>query len=193
MAVHENAYRVASGGTAAGSPRASRFAVLRTLSAEIVLETILMLLVGALFAYMLLDSVPWHPDVARLPRIASGTGLVILAIYVVRRVRSYGKPSEKAQILDLGFDEEGLDQRTIVTRTLRFILTTVGLFVGCWLIGFHSAIPLYVFAYLVKWGNVRWYWALAAAAFFEAYMLVAYDLTIQALWPVPALIWPLDK
>jgi hypothetical protein len=155
------------------------------LSVENVLEIILMLLVGSLFAYMFIDSLSWHPDVARLPRIASSVGIVVLIIYIIRRVRSASRPGPKHAILDLGFDEEGLDRRTILSRTARFLLTTVGLFVGCWLFGFHTAIPVYVFGYLLVWGHVRWYWCLAAAVFFEAYMLVAYDLTIHAQWPEP--------
>ena len=160
-------------------------------STEIILECIFILLVAALFAYMFVDSLPWHPDVARLPRISSGLGLFVLAIYTVQRVRTFSHRRAKRQILDLGFDEEGLDRRTIVTRTARFILTTVALFAGCWLIGFHTAVPLYVFAYLVVWGHVRWYWALAAALFFEAYMVVTYDFAVHAQWPEP-LFGPFD-
>jgi hypothetical protein len=167
-------------------------ASLRRLRTEIVLEIVLIFLVASIFSYMLLDSLDWHPDVARLPRISSGVGLTVLAIYVYRRIQMYGKNAEKAAILDLGFDEEGLDRRTIVTRTLRFVLSTLALFLGCWLIGFHSAIPLYVLGYLVVWGKVRWYWAVAAAVFFEAYMLIAYDYAIHAQWPEP-IFGPFDK
>jgi hypothetical protein len=166
--------------------------VTRRVSTEVVLEIILITLVGAVFGYMFIDSLAWHPDVARLPRIASGAGLIVLLLYVVRRIRTWGQLTERGAILDLGFDEEGLDRRTIVIRTLRFVLSTTALFLGCWLIGFHSAIPLYVFGYLVVWGKVRWYWALAAAAFFVAYMVIAYDLAIHAQWPEP-LFGPFDK
>jgi hypothetical protein len=169
-----------------------RLAIPRRLTTELVLEIILIGLVGAIFTYMLVDSLTWHPDVARLPRIASGAGLLVLTIYVVRRILTYGRLGEKAAILDLGFDEEGLDRRTIVVRTSRFVLSTVALFLGCWLIGFHSAIPLYVLGYLVVWGKMRWYWALAAAVFFEGYMLIAYDYAIHAQWPEP-LFGPFDK
>jgi hypothetical protein len=162
------------------------------ISTEIVLESTLIVLVGAVFTYMLVDSLGWHPDVARLPRIASGAGLIVLALYVARRLRTWGQVSERGRILDLGFDEAGLDRRTILSRTVRFVSTTTALFLGCWLIGFHTAIPLYVFGYLVVWGKVRWYWALLAAACFVAYMVVAYDVAIHAQWPEP-LFGPFDK
>jgi hypothetical protein len=182
MAIHESTPQAPPApphDTPLATPRVS------LLSPEVILETVLMLLVGGLFAYMFIDSLSWHPDVARLPRIASGVGMVVLIIYVVRRVRTFNKQGPRQAILDLGFDEEGLDRRTILTRTARFLLTTIGLFVGCWLFGFHTAIPVYVFGYLLIWGHVRWYWCLAAAVFFEAYMIVAYDVTIHAQWPEP--------
>jgi hypothetical protein len=193
MTIHESTST--NGPTTVDQPAASASSPLvspRTVTVAIILETILLLLVGSLFAYMFIDSLAWHPDVARLPRIASGTGLIVLAIYAFRRVQSYGRHSEKQAILDLGFDEEGLDRRTILTRTIRFLLTTIGLFAGCWLLGFHTAIPLYVFTYLLVWGHVRWYWCLLAAAGFEAYMVLAYDLTIHAQWPEP-IFGPFDK
>ena len=191
MAIHEEAYDVSAEQESAATPL-ERVVFRRRLSREIVLESTLIVLVGLVFIYMLVDSIGWHPDVARLPRIASGVGLGVLVLYAIRRIRSFGQGGGRARILDLGFDEEGLDQRTILWRTSRFVLTTVGLFLGCWLIGFHTAIPLYLFGYLMVWGKVRWYWAVATAVFFEAYMLFAYDLAIHAQWPEP-IFGPFDK
>jgi hypothetical protein len=191
MAIHDPTHQPAVVESAEGTPQPAA-PPRRQLSVEIALEVLLLLLVGGLFGYMFIDSLGWHPDVARLPRIASGTGLLVLVIYAVRRARSYGRQGDKQAILDLGFDEEGLDRRTIIVRTGRFVLTTLGLFAGCWLLGFHTAIPLYVFTYLFVWGHLRWYWCLLAAASFEAYMLVAYDLAIHAQWPEP-LFGPFDK
>jgi hypothetical protein len=182
-----------SGVVPANTPDVTAQGTVRSrISLEIVLEITLIVLVGCVFAYMFIDSLGWHPDVARLPRISSGVGLFVLALYVARRVRRWDQLTQRGAILDLGFDEEGLDRRTILLRTARFVGTTTALFLGCWLIGFHTAIPVYVFGYLVLWGNVRWYWAVLAAAFFLAYMVVTYDFAIHAQWPEP-LFGPFDK
>jgi hypothetical protein len=42
-----------------------------------------------------------------------------------------------------------------------------------------------VFGYLVVFARVPWYWALAAAAGFEAYMVLAYDVAVRSFWPEP--------
>lgn len=188
VALQEDAYSP----PATTTRRGTRQRIRARLSVEVVLETLFLVLVGGVFAYMLVDSLPWHPDAARLPRIASVTGLLVLVLYATRRLRWWGVAGASQAILDLGFDEAGLTRQTIVRRTLRFVLTTVALYVGCWLIGFHSAIPLYVFGYLAIWGRVPWYWCLAAAVAFELYMVLPYDLAIHATWPEP-LFGPFDK
>jgi hypothetical protein len=157
----------------------------RAFSTEVALEIVLITLCGALFSYMLAESFRVHPDVGRLPRIASAFGLVMLLLYTGHRIWTWGHRTRRGQILDLGFDEAGLDRRTIVTRTLRVVVSTAALFAGVLVFGFHVTVPVYVFAYLVLWGRVPWYWALAAALAFEAYIVLAYDTAIRAHWPEP--------
>jgi hypothetical protein len=160
----------------------------RTLT-ERALEGILMVFAGALFLFVLSESLRWSSGVALLPRIAAGFGLFMLVIYVVSRFRT--KPSAKAatQIMDLGFDEHA-DAALTRSRTLRFILTTAALFIGVWLIGFHITIPTYVFVYLITYGQVRWWWALVAALSFEAFMVVAYDVVTRQAWPDTFIVIP---
>jgi hypothetical protein len=157
----------------------------RRLSLEVALEIALIGLCGALFVYMLAESFRVHPDVGRLPRIASGFGLVMLVLYLGHRVWTWGRQLERGQIMDLGFDEAGLARSTIVTRTLRVVLSTAALFAGALVFGFHITVPLYVFGYLYFWGRLPWYWALVAAVGFEAYIVFAYDIAIRAHWPEP--------
>jgi len=157
----------------------------RRLSLEVALEIVLIGLCGAVFGYMLAESFRVHPDVARLPRIASGFGIAILVLYLGNRIWTWGRRFDRGQIMDIGFDEVGLEQRTIVTRTLRVVLSTAALFVGALVFGFHITVPLYVFGYLYFWGKVPWYWALVAAVGFEAYIVFAYDMAIRAHWPEP--------
>ena len=182
MAVHEQAKGpiAVAEVSVVEPPRASR-----RVSTEVLLETVLILLAGALFGYTLLEANRVHPDVGRLPKIAGGFGLSVLVVYLVLRVRNWGRVDADRQIMDTGFDEEGLERRHIITRTLRVALSTVALFVSIRLFGFHISVPLYIFGYLIFWGRVRWYWALVAAGGFEAYMVLAYDLAVRSHWSEP--------
>ena len=165
---------------------ATRPRVVRRISTEVVLEIVLIGLAGALFGYMLLESFRVHPDVGRLPKIAAGFGFAMLIVYLIRRALMWGRVrTATGQIMDIGFDEEGLERRDIVLRTLRVVLTLLGLFVSIRLFGFHISVPVYIFGYLLAWGRVPWYWALIAAASFEAYMVLAYDLAVRSFWPDP--------
>jgi hypothetical protein len=159
--------------------------VRRRLSLEVVLEIMLIGMCAALFSYMLVESFRVHPDVGRLPRIASGVGWLTLALYTAHRAWTWGHARGAGQIMDIGFDEEGLERRTVVGRTLRVVLSTAAFFVAILVFGFHISVPVYVFAYLFVWGKLRWYWALLAAVLFEAYIVAAYDTAIRAHWPDP--------
>src|SRR5687767_10199864 len=94
---------------------------------------------AVLFVFMLAESAKWSAGVALLPRIASSFGLVVLAIYAVQRFRPRGS---QGQIMDMGFDEGGLERSTVIERTLRFVLTTAAFLAAIWLIGFHVAVPI---------------------------------------------------
>jgi hypothetical protein len=162
-------------------------AIARRSKSERVLEAILMLFCLALFVFMLVESVKWNPGVALLPRIASSLGLIVLVVYAVQRFR----PRSQGQIMDMGFNEEGLTRSTVLERTLRFVLTTAAFFVGIWLVGFHVAVPIYMVLYLIVYGKVRWWAALLSAVGFLIFMVVAYDIVIRSVWPEPVVRLPL--
>jgi hypothetical protein len=147
-----------------------------------------MLFCGVLFLFMLAESTKWSAGVALLPRIASVFGLVVLVVYGVQRFRP---GSAQGQIMDMGFDEGGLERSTVIERTLRFVLTTAAFFAAIWLIGFHVAVPIYMVLYLIIYGKVRWWAALLWAVGFLLFMIVAYDIVIRSSWPEPVIRLPL--
>jgi hypothetical protein len=155
--------------------------------AERVLEAILMLFCLVLFVFMLVESAKWNPGVALLPRIASSLGLIVLVVYAIQRFR----PRTQGQIMDMGFNEEGLTRSVVIERTLRFVLTTAAFFIAIWLVGFHVAVPIYMVLYLTVYGKVRWWAALLSAAGFLIFMVVAYDIVIRSVWPEPVIRLPL--
>ncbi len=61
------------------------------------------------------------------------------------------------------------------------------LFVGIWVVGFHIALPTYVFGYLLFFGRVRWWWAVTAAVVFELLILGVYDRALHTTWNTPIL------
>jgi tripartite tricarboxylate transporter TctB family protein len=163
-------------------------AVVRRSRTERILEAALMLFCAVFFLFMLEESTKWSSGVGLLPRIACIFGLIVLAAYAIQRFR----PSKsRGQIMDMGFDEEGLERSVIIERTIRFVGTTAAFFVGIWLIGFHIAVPLYMLLYLIIYGKLRWWTALLSALGFLLFMVVAYDMVIRDTWPEPVIRLPL--
>jgi hypothetical protein len=160
----------------------------RQSNTERILEILLMVFCGVIFVFMLVESSKWSSGVALLPRISSGFGIIVLAIYAVQRFRPR---SAQGQIMDMGFDEEGLARSVVIERTLRFVLSTAAFFVGIWWIGFHVAVPIYMVLYLIIYGKVRWWAAVLSAIGFLIFMIVAYDIVIRSTWPEPVVRLPL--
>jgi hypothetical protein len=160
----------------------------RRSNTERVLEVLLMGFCAAIFVFMLAESMKWSAGVALLPRIASTFGLIVLSVYAVQRFRPH---RGQGQIMDMGFDEEGLERSVVIERTLRFVLTTGTLFAAIWLIGFHVAVPIYMVLYLMIYGKLRWWAAGLWALGFLVFMVVAYDIVIRSTWPEPVIRLPL--
>jgi len=156
------------------------------LTTEAVLEGIFLLLVGAVFTYLLVAARKWEAGAALVPTIIGVVGLPLLLIHVVTRVRQRNEAgTERAQILDIGFTD--VEQQVARARTIRFLASMAGLFLGIWLVGFHVALPLYVFGYLLRYGQVRWWVALAIALSFEAVLIGLYDRVLHSVWNEPVL------
>src|SRR6266508_1604442 len=114
---------------------------------ETIAEAVFLVLIGVAFVYLLIVSRGWPMAAALLPTIASGVGLPLLIVHVYRRFRQVS--GQRRRILDIGFTDEGLERRVVHLRTVQMLGTMVAMFVGIWLVGFHIALPLYVFLYLV--------------------------------------------
>lgn len=152
-------------------------------------EVFFLTLVGAFFTYLLLESWEWPLGAAFLPRLVTGLGLVLLVFYIVSRVRQTDERGKRtSRILDIGFTDAGLDRQVILARMARFFGSTAALFLGVWLVGFHIALPVYVFLYLFIYGRVRWWWAFAAALSFEAALVGLYDQVLHTSWNEPVLL-----
>ena len=177
----------------------------RLTSIEFTGEVVLLIAVGAFFVYMYWDSLPpdagafgwlpwnldWSDGVWRLPRLAVLFGTPFWFLRAVSLFRT-GASNEGGQIMDTGFLETDDDPAIVARRWVRLIGTTAGLLVGCWVFGFHIAVPVYTILYLTIFGNVKWYWTIIPAVFFESIIVGIYGYILLREWGTPvARDWPL--
>ncbi len=142
-------------------------------------------LMAIAFGYSLYSSYSWTEEAAKLPRIITTTGLVLVAIYVARHLLF--PSTSKRRILDIGRTVTDDSTLVLLIRTFKALGTTVGLIFAIWLIGFQIALPTYVFLFLRIFGRVRWWIALLWSAFFLVLIYGFFDLIIHIAWIDPAL------
>jgi hypothetical protein len=166
-------------------------ALKQRLNVEVVGEIILLVAVTAFFLYMLLLSFDWPWGARLVPQIAVAVGtpfLILRVIYVLRvlfwtRATSSVAPS---QIMDLGF-RIGDDPKGVVKRWIR-ILSAIGiLYLTIWLAGFHVALPVWIFVYMLWFGRASLLVAGGIALLFFGLIFGVYDYLIQVPWHDPPL------
>src|SRR6266542_5459190 len=160
------------------------------MSLDLVLESILVSIVTSYFIYLLLAVRDLRPEAARLPRVTALGGLVLVAAFIAQKIWHATHPQQNTalQILDTGFDEEGLSGRLVVIRTLRLTVWFGGMLGTIWLIGYHVTVPVFVFFYLLVFGETKWWLAATAGGVFFLLIYVLFDLVLHTEWPEPALL-----
>ena len=137
------------------------------------------------FAFTFWQTFEWTSQAARLPRVITVAGLVLVAAYVAFHFVS--PRSGGGRIMDIGRTRTDDDRRVVMLRTAKAIGTTFGLVLAIWLIGFQIAIPAYVFLYLLIFGHVRWWAALFWLVVFLVLVYGFFDLIIHIPWIDPVL------
>ena len=160
------------------------------MSFDLVLESILVSLVASYFIYLLLAVRDLRPEAARLPTVTALGGLVLVAAFIAQKIWDATHPRQNTavQILDTGFDEEGLSGRLVAIRTLRLAAWFGGMLAAIWLVGYHVTVPVFVFFYLLVFGETKWWLAATAGAVFFLLTYVFFDLVLHTEWPEPALL-----
>ena len=176
----------------------------RFTSLEFIGEVILLIIVGAFFVYMYLDSVPedaealgwlpwqleWDNGGWLLPRIAVLFGAPLWFWRAAALFRA-GASTEGGKIMDTGFLETDDSAAVIAWRWVQLLGTTGALLVGLWVFGFHIAVPAYTVLYLTIFGKMKWYWTLIPAVFFELIIISIYGYILLSEWGTPvARDWP---
>jgi len=160
------------------------------MSLDALLEGILVINVAGFFVYLLLAVGDLRPEAARLPRMTAIGGLVLVAVFIAQKLwrTAQRMQTPNLQILDTGFDEEGLTARLVAIRTLRVTIWFGGMLGAIWLIGYHVTIPVFVGFYLLLFGETKWWAATTAGAAYFFLIYVLFDLVLHTEWPEPALL-----
>ena len=127
------------------------------MSFDLVLESILVSIVTGYFIYLLLAVRDLRPEAARLPTVTAIGGLVLVAAFIAQKIwdATHPKQNTAVQILDTGFDEEGLSGRLVLIRTLRLGAWFGGMLAAIWFFGYHVTVPVFVFFYLLVFGEIK--------------------------------------
>jgi len=158
----------------------------RGFSLEVTGEITLLAIVGGLFLYMFIESFSWPEGSALMPRLAIGLGTPFWIARLIALVNSTRQLSSE-HIMDLGF-RTGADPKAERLRFIRICLFILGLYAAIWLVGFHIAIPLGVFFYVLVYGRAGWAWSTVLGLLFLALIVVVYDRFLNATWHDPPLL-----
>jgi hypothetical protein len=159
-------------------------------SLPLFVEFVVLLLLLGIFIFMWVESAHWPLGAALFPRVAAVLGalaIIAFAIQLVWRLRSSATVVE-GRILDLQWSTGDTDARTLKKRAFVIVASIGGLWLGVWLLGFHVAIPVYLFSQLVLLGNCRWWSATLVALAGLAIIIGVYDKLLQVSWNQPAIL-----
>jgi len=118
----------------------------------------------AVFAWAWTEARGFLPAAALLPLTVSLTGLVLGIIQLIQEVRGRSLPSPED-------GEEGVSP-AMHRRAVLFYMTIVLYYVLLWLLGFQLASTIWLFAFLLFVGGLRWHYA----AVYTMLMLVSLNL-----------------
>jgi hypothetical protein len=165
--------KVVTGGEQVGG--ASR----RRRTVESIGELLLLGLVAAFLVYLVVDSIGWPVESALVPRLAGAAAapLIVIRLYSVLR-RTSAPP---AQVMDTSF-RAGKDPRNEMRRLAGVLAYLCGMWIGIWLFGFHTAVPLSMAIYGRKAAKIGWRGTLVLYVVGLSVIVGLYDLFINARW-----------
>ncbi len=158
----------------------------RGLSVEFVGEVILLLFTGLFFAYMFIDTLDMPREAKLLPWLAVGIGGPVWLLRVENLFRWNRVTSSESEeiIMDTGF-LTGEDPKVELLGFIRISLFIAALYLGIWLFGFHVAVPIGVFLYLLIYGRAGWIWSSFAGLAFAALIIGVFDWALHVPWHDP--------
>jgi hypothetical protein len=156
----------------------------------LLVEFFVLLLLLGVFVFMWIESADWPLGAALFPRLAAVLGVLAIIAFATQllwRLRCSATFVE-GRILDLPWSTGDTDARTVKQRAYVIVASIGGLWLGVWLVGFHVAIPVYLFSQLVLLGNCRWWSATLVALAALGIIIGVYDELLQVSWNQPAIV-----
>jgi TctA family transporter len=136
----------------------------------------------------------WPADARMLPQVATGTAAlmallaVLMAWWVPVRQASVGPAAPDEMNFDLESDFGGMSHTAIARQAAKYLGLLIAFALLAWAVGVVPAIPAYVFACLLLYGE-RWLTSGLIAVLAGVFCEVVFNRVLSLAWP-PAL-WPL--
>ena len=151
---------------------------------------VFVLALGVVFGYVLYSSYDWSSDGARLPRLASVSGIVLVTGYFAQALLR--KKGARSRIMDIGRTQTEDERSVIMWRSIKAVGTTLGLVSLIWTLGFHAGMPLYVFLYIWFFGRVGRVVPVIAGVAFILILYGFFDELLNLTWNDPLWSGPRD-
>jgi hypothetical protein len=148
------------------------------------------LFVTGAMAYWVVEAIDFPSEDRFLPWLAGfftlGLALTQLGLEVRRGLRRLARPEDppevEGQVLDIALEEDQ-PPRIVAVRSATYLAWLLGLFSGIWLLGFSTALTLFLFFGLKVQGRSSWPVALGIPLVFLLLMFFIFDLYAGVLWP----------
>lgn len=177
-------------GEAAPTPLSAGTVSRRRRTVESMGELVLLGVVCAFLVYLWVDSIGWPLESALVPRLAGVVAAPLIVVrfyYVVRRTSDPPR-----QIMDTGF-RAGKDPRSEMRRLAAVMAYIGGMWVGIWLFGFHTSVPLSMAIYGRAAAKLGWRGTMLLYVVGLSVIVGLYDLFINARWSEAVLYDPVGR
>jgi hypothetical protein len=150
-------------------------------------EIVLLIDIAAFFIYMFVGSLSWDKGATIMPRIIILLGIPFWLLRVWAIVRPKKQKSASSNIMDTGFYIHQ-DPKMAMAGFIRITGFLILLYLGIWLFGFHVALPVGLFLYLLRYGQMGWLGAMIVGLVFLAVIIGVYDYVIEINWDTPLVL-----
>ena len=134
----------------------------------------------ALFLWAGVQAFEWPESVNEFPIMATVPGGVMLFFVLFFDWRDASKEIQTHGGLSTAFN--AAIEKAVVHRAILFFGYLLAMIIAMLIVGQKFALPLFIFAYLIRWGSYKWRIALGYATGGWLMMVLFYDRILDLLW-----------